>query len=131
MATKTWTNANSTGLWNDAADWSPTGVPGAADAVTVNTTGGAANLSGVSQNIGDLNGNGVITNNGPAATLTVNNLALDTFSGVIQGAMSLVKNGSTGVRLTGRIPIRGRRPSMPVGSPSGSAARRATWGPAP
>jgi hypothetical protein len=35
---KTWTNGNNTGLWNDAANWSPTGVPSSADDVQFDAT---------------------------------------------------------------------------------------------
>lgn len=42
LAAKTWTNGGATGLWSTAANWSPSGVPGAADTVTFDATSTAA-----------------------------------------------------------------------------------------
>jgi len=36
--TKTWTNGNSTGIWSDGANWSPSGAPGSGDDVVFNST---------------------------------------------------------------------------------------------
>jgi hypothetical protein len=36
--TKTWTNGNGTNIWNDAANWDPSGVPGSSDDVVFDGT---------------------------------------------------------------------------------------------
>lgn len=37
-ATKTWTNGNATGIWNDAANWSPASLPTTTDDIVFDTT---------------------------------------------------------------------------------------------
>jgi autotransporter-associated beta strand protein len=71
----------------------------------VNVTGAALDVGGTSQTIDSLNGNGVVTDNGSAATLTVGALnGSGTFSGNLTngaGVLSLTKTGSGKLILSG------------------------------
>jgi autotransporter-associated beta strand protein len=66
--------------------------------------GATLDLHGFSQRFSSLTGAGAVDNTGAAATLSINDAAADTFSGVIEnssGAISLVKNGAGILTLQG------------------------------
>lgn len=62
--------------------------------------GATYDLNGFNQTVGGLTGAGTVTNTAAAATLTVNNTTSDTFSGLLSGALSLVKGGVGSLTLT-------------------------------
>src|ERR1700761_2301308 len=77
----TWTGASSTS-WNTAANWSPSGVPGSADNVTVVTGSNTCKL-GASVSINNLTvTSGTLDMNG--GTLTVNGTTAQFTAGTVQ-----------------------------------------------
>lgn len=111
-------NSIASGNWNNPAIWSPAGVPDGTvltvinPAHTVTLTGpithaelvrvnGIMNLAGFAFNIGDLDGTGTVTST-PAATLTVGSKSSPgTFSGAINGAITLAKTGTEVLTISG------------------------------
>ncbi|MCY3018583.1 MAG: autotransporter-associated beta strand repeat-containing protein [Planctomycetota bacterium] len=83
------------------SDGAANAIP-AGSALTV--AGGATfDLNGINLTVPSVTGAGTVTNNGAAATFTVNNAAADTFDGVLAGGANLnvTANGTAALTLTG------------------------------
>ncbi|MFT3788660.1 MAG: autotransporter-associated beta strand repeat-containing protein [Tepidisphaeraceae bacterium] len=80
---------------------SATALGGNGSAIVVN--GGTIDLNGFSRTSGSLGGaGGTVTNSaGTPVTLTLNQSSASTFGGTLSGAVSLVKNGSGSITLSG------------------------------
>jgi hypothetical protein len=88
----TWTGASSTS-WTTAANWSPGGVPGAADNVTIVTGGNTCKL-GAGASINNLTvTSGTLDLNG--GTLTVNGTAVQFTAGTVQNGTLTVTGATT------------------------------------
>ena len=97
VAASTWTGANSTN-WNDANNWSPTGVPASGAIVTI-TTGGSNNLAiEVSPTVASLtisSGNTVTLNGGN--TLTISGVLSNSGTFNAASGSTVIVSGISGV----------------------------------
>src|SRR4051812_21444105 len=92
MATKTWTGSSSTG-WNDASNWDPFGVPGAADDVMIGTTANSPFLDiSTTVNTVTISGSDTLILSGAATVLTVTNGVTLSSTGGISGIGALAAN---------------------------------------
>ena len=105
-------------------------LPDGTDGTGALTVDGTLDLNGYSPTIGDLEGNGVVTNTSGASTLSVGGGdATGTFSGVIQngsGTVALAKVGSGTVTLTGSEHLQRRDDDQRLGRYR-SPTTEATW----
>ena len=119
---KTWDGGGGNSNWGNAANWNSDVLPGSTDNVTIGTgvsvtmtadytttgtitlTGtGTIQMAGYNLTIGGLTGSvgSIINNSGTSKNLTLNQSTWTTFSGSITGNISLIKNGTYSLTLSG------------------------------
>ena len=89
MANFQWITNSGTGDWGNPANWSPSGVPGAADTATIGVTGTVTVTINTAESVGSL------SLSDPSATLALNNaLTLGSTLNLVSGTFDLNSGGT-------------------------------------
>jgi len=97
MATCTWTNGNSTGLWSDSGNWSCAAVPGSSDDVVFDGT----STDDSDTDTTNITINSMTVASGYTGTITINNALAISVGGFSQAGGNIVINSSKQLRSSG------------------------------